>query len=89
MQDRVERLLRRKKQSAASGWLPYRARLEGKRAVLFTGGVKTCPWLMPVCNNILPQLLLFQAQLCRFNVHLANEQLFLRQMEIHTFFSFF
>ena len=27
--------------------------------------------------------------LCEFAVHLANEQLFLRQMEIHTFFSFF
>ena len=45
MQDRVERLIGRGRgRSAVPGIAPYRARLEGKRAVLFTGGVKT--WSM-------------------------------------------
>jgi len=44
MQDRVERLLDEEEQRCRERIAPYRARLEGKRAVLFTGGVKT--WSM-------------------------------------------
>ncbi len=44
MQDRVERLLDDEEQLCRERLAPYRARLEGKRAVLFTGGVKT--WSM-------------------------------------------
>ena len=44
MQDRVERLLEEEEVQCRSRLAPYRARLEGKRAVLFTGGVKT--WSM-------------------------------------------
>src|SRR5512136_329282 len=44
MQDRVERLLEKEEALCRSRIAPYRARLEGKRAVLFTGGVKT--WSM-------------------------------------------
>jgi len=44
MQDRVERLVAEEEASCRLRIAPYRARLEGKRAVLFTGGVKT--WSM-------------------------------------------
>src|SRR6266545_3899320 len=44
MQDRVERLVAEEERSCRARLAPYRARLEGKRAVLFTGGVKT--WSM-------------------------------------------
>ena len=44
MQDRVERLIEEEEAKCRSAIAPYRARLEGKRAVLFTGGVKT--WSM-------------------------------------------
>jgi nitrogenase molybdenum-cofactor synthesis protein NifE len=44
MQDRVERLLEEEETRCRERLVPYRARLEGKRAVLFTGGVKT--WSM-------------------------------------------
>ena len=44
MQDRVERLLEEEEAQCRQRIAPYRARLEGKRAVLFTGGVKT--WSM-------------------------------------------
>jgi nitrogenase molybdenum-cofactor synthesis protein NifE len=44
MQDRVERLIQEEEVSCRAAIAPYRARLEGKRAVLFTGGVKT--WSM-------------------------------------------
>jgi nitrogenase molybdenum-cofactor synthesis protein NifE len=44
MQDRVERLLAEEEDLCRQRIAPYRARLEGKRAVLFTGGVKT--WSM-------------------------------------------
>ncbi len=44
MQDRVERLLTEEEDTCRARLAPYRARLEGKRAVLFTGGVKT--WSM-------------------------------------------
>lgn len=44
MQDRVERLLAEEEEKCRERLAPYRARLEGKRAVLFTGGVKT--WSM-------------------------------------------
>jgi nitrogenase molybdenum-cofactor synthesis protein NifE len=44
MQDRVERLIEEEEGKCRERIAPYRARLEGKRAVLFTGGVKT--WSM-------------------------------------------
>jgi len=44
MQDRVERLIAEEEAKCRAAIAPYRARLEGKRAVLFTGGVKT--WSM-------------------------------------------
>jgi nitrogenase molybdenum-cofactor synthesis protein NifE len=44
MQERVERLLEEEEEKCRQRLAPYRARLEGKRAVLFTGGVKT--WSM-------------------------------------------
>lgn len=44
LQDRVERLLAEEEAACRLRIAPYRARLEGKRAVLFTGGVKT--WSM-------------------------------------------
>jgi len=44
MQDRVERLIEEEEAKCRAAIAPYRARLEGKRAVLFTGGVKT--WSM-------------------------------------------
>ncbi len=44
MQDRVERLLEEEEAKCRAAIAPHRARLEGKRAVLFTGGVKT--WSM-------------------------------------------
>ncbi len=44
MQERVERLLEEEEAACREAIAPYRARLEGKRAVLFTGGVKT--WSM-------------------------------------------
>jgi len=44
MQDRVERLIAEEEAACRAAIAPYRARLEGKRAVLFTGGVKT--WSM-------------------------------------------
>jgi nitrogenase molybdenum-cofactor synthesis protein NifE len=44
MQDRVERLLAEEEETCRARLAPYRTRLEGKRAVLFTGGVKT--WSM-------------------------------------------
>ena len=44
MQDRVERLLEEEETKCRERITPYRSRLEGKRAVLFTGGVKT--WSM-------------------------------------------
>ncbi|MFA7061076.1 MAG: bifunctional nitrogenase iron-molybdenum cofactor biosynthesis protein NifEN [Pedobacter sp.] len=44
MQDRVERLLDQEEAKCRAAIAPYRAKLEGKTAVLFTGGVKT--WSM-------------------------------------------
>ncbi len=44
MQDRVERLIAEEEAKCRAAIAPYRARLEGKTAVLFTGGVKT--WSM-------------------------------------------
>jgi len=44
MQERVERLLADEEELCRQRIAPFRARLEGKRAVLFTGGVKT--WSM-------------------------------------------
>src|SRR5512140_1531002 len=44
MQDRVEKLLEEEESKCRERIAPYRARLEGKSAVLFTGGVKT--WSM-------------------------------------------
>ncbi|NTV49064.1 MAG: bifunctional nitrogenase iron-molybdenum cofactor biosynthesis protein NifEN [Geobacteraceae bacterium] len=44
MQDRVERLIEEEEEKCRAAIAPYRARLEGKTAVLFTGGVKT--WSM-------------------------------------------
>lgn len=44
MQDRVEKLLEEEEARCRHRIAPYRERLEGKRAVLFTGGVKT--WSM-------------------------------------------
>jgi nitrogenase molybdenum-cofactor synthesis protein NifE len=44
MQDRVEQLLAEEEEKCRRSIAPYRGRLEGKRAVLFTGGVKT--WSM-------------------------------------------
>jgi nitrogenase molybdenum-cofactor synthesis protein NifE len=44
MQDRVERLIEEEEARCREMIAPYRKRLEGKRAVLFTGGVKT--WSM-------------------------------------------
>ena len=44
MQDRVERLIEEEEAKCRAAIAPYRARLAGKSAVLFTGGVKT--WSM-------------------------------------------
>lgn len=44
MQDRVEKLLEEEEAKCRERLAPYRKRLEGKRSVLFTGGVKT--WSM-------------------------------------------
>jgi nitrogenase molybdenum-cofactor synthesis protein NifE len=44
MQDRVERLIAEEEGKCRAAIAPYRARLENKTAVLFTGGVKT--WSM-------------------------------------------
>ena len=44
MQERVEHLIEEEESKCFARLAPYRARLEGKRAVLFTGGVKT--WSM-------------------------------------------
>ncbi|OGR25979.1 MAG: bifunctional nitrogenase iron-molybdenum cofactor biosynthesis protein NifEN, partial [Desulfuromonadales bacterium GWD2_54_10] len=44
MQDRVEKLLAEEEAKCRASIAPYRTRLEGKTAVLFTGGVKT--WSM-------------------------------------------
>ncbi|MEW6720574.1 MAG: bifunctional nitrogenase iron-molybdenum cofactor biosynthesis protein NifEN [Thermodesulfobacteriota bacterium] len=44
MRDRVEKLIGEEEARCRERIAPYRARLEGKRAVLFTGGVKT--WSM-------------------------------------------
>lgn len=44
MQERVEALIREEEARCRARIAPHRARLEGKRAVLFTGGVKT--WSM-------------------------------------------
>ena len=44
MQERVEKLLAEEEEKCRQRIAPYRARLEGKTAVLFTGGVKT--WSM-------------------------------------------
>src|SRR6185369_15704664 len=44
MQDRVERLIEEEEAKCRAAIAPFRARLEGKTAVLFTGGVKT--WSM-------------------------------------------
>ena len=44
MQDRVERLIAEEEEKCRAAIAPYRQRLEGKRSVLFTGGVKT--WSM-------------------------------------------
>jgi len=44
MQDRVERLLEEEEEKCRQRIAPYRAKLSGKRSVLFTGGVKT--WSM-------------------------------------------
>jgi nitrogenase molybdenum-cofactor synthesis protein NifE len=44
MQDRVEKLIAEEEEKCRQRIAPYRERLQGKRAVLFTGGVKT--WSM-------------------------------------------
>jgi nitrogenase molybdenum-cofactor synthesis protein NifE len=44
MQERVERLIAEEEEKCRARLAPYRERLAGKRAVLFTGGVKT--WSM-------------------------------------------
>src|SRR6185369_11550935 len=44
MQERVEKLIEEEEVKCRTAIAPYRARLEGKTAVLFTGGVKT--WSM-------------------------------------------
>src|SRR5512135_2701595 len=44
MQERVEKLIAEEEEVCRAKLAPYRARLEGKRSVLFTGGVKT--WSM-------------------------------------------
>ncbi len=44
MQERVERLIAEEEEKCREKLAPYRVRLEGKRSVLFTGGVKT--WSM-------------------------------------------
>lgn len=44
MQDRVEKLIAEEEVKCRAAIAPYRARLTGKRSVLFTGGVKT--WSM-------------------------------------------
>jgi nitrogenase molybdenum-cofactor synthesis protein NifE len=44
MQERVEKLIAEEEEACREKLAPYRARLEGKRSVLFTGGVKT--WSM-------------------------------------------
>ncbi|MRR58484.1 MAG: bifunctional nitrogenase iron-molybdenum cofactor biosynthesis protein NifEN [Deltaproteobacteria bacterium] len=44
MQERVEKLIAEEEEKCRARLAPYRARLEGKRSVLFTGGVKT--WSM-------------------------------------------
>jgi len=44
MQERVERLIEEEEKRCREAIEPYRQRLQGKRAVLFTGGVKT--WSM-------------------------------------------
>ena len=44
MQDRVERLIEEEEEKCRTAIAPFRTRLEGKTAVLFTGGVKT--WSM-------------------------------------------
>ncbi len=44
MQDRVEKLIEEEESKCRTAIAPYRTRLEGKTAVLFTGGVKT--WSM-------------------------------------------
>ncbi len=44
LRDRVERLVAEEEEACRRAIAPHRARLEGKRAVLFTGGVKT--WSM-------------------------------------------
>jgi nitrogenase molybdenum-cofactor synthesis protein NifE len=44
MQDRVEQLIQEEEEKCRTAIAPYRARLAGKTAVLFTGGVKT--WSM-------------------------------------------
>ncbi|HEX9022558.1 MAG TPA: bifunctional nitrogenase iron-molybdenum cofactor biosynthesis protein NifEN, partial [Geobacteraceae bacterium] len=44
MEERVERLIAEEEEKCRQRIAPFRARLEGKRAVLFTGGVKT--WSM-------------------------------------------
>jgi len=44
MQERVEQLIAEEEEKCRRAIAPYRARLEGKTAVLFTGGVKT--WSM-------------------------------------------
>lgn len=44
MQERVEKLIAEEEEACRAKLAPYRARLEGKRSVLFTGGVKT--WSM-------------------------------------------
>ena len=44
MQERVERLIAEEEEKCRAQLAPYRVRLEGKRSVLFTGGVKT--WSM-------------------------------------------
>ena len=44
MQDRVEKLIAESEEACRAELAPYRERLTGKRAVLFTGGVKT--WSM-------------------------------------------
>lgn len=47
MQDRVERLLEEEEDKCRTAIAPYRARLEGKTAVLFTGELKPGRWSMP------------------------------------------
>ncbi|TLM97387.1 bifunctional nitrogenase iron-molybdenum cofactor biosynthesis protein NifEN, partial [bacterium] len=41
MQERVEQLIAAEEDACRAKLAPYRARLEGKRSVLFTGGIKT------------------------------------------------